>query len=209
MTTTLVATLSVPVWGVVVAAAVVLGAIAVAAVTAARSVRRDAESRIETADARAGAMQARLEELEARVLEQERAAARTTAPKRRSAPVPEQDGREFVITSLADQAEAAAPRGTAPTGVADQVVREGLVQTASFVQGVRRALSPEVRNRIRFEMKRELKRSRKARKVELREALREYRARHRADVRTDQPAEPDQPTQPDLQPARVREDVAV
>ena len=62
------------------------------------------------------------------------------------------------------------------------VVRETVVQTASLVQGLRRALAPETRNRIRFEMKRELKRTRKARKVELKEALREYRARHRADL---------------------------
>jgi len=99
--------------------------------------------------------------------------------------------REFVITRLGDGGQVG-DAGRAPARVsvkgpalADAVLRESVVQTASLVQGIRRALSPETRNRIRFEMKRELKRSRKARKVELKEALREYRARHRADVTTE------------------------
>lgn len=96
--------------------------------------------------------------------------------------------REFVITHLGEDEEGArlpaTPVKVSLTGpaFADAVVRESVVHTASLVQGLRRALSPETRNRIRFEMKRELKRSRKARKEELRVALREYRARHRADV---------------------------
>lgn len=70
----------------------------------------------------------------------------------------------------------------APAPAADALLREGVVQTASLLHGVRRALAPEARNRIAFEMKRELKRSRKARRAEVKEALREYRARHRAEV---------------------------
>lgn len=99
--------------------------------------------------------------------------------------------REFVITRLGD-ADPDGDAGRTPARVsvkapafADAVLRESVVQTASLVQGVRRALSAETRNRVRFEMKRELKRSRKARKVELKEALREYRARHRADIAPD------------------------
>ncbi|WP_017933604.1 hypothetical protein [Nocardioides sp. Iso805N] len=112
---------------------------------------------------------------------------RVTAPAvRAERPV---DDREFVITRLgtleptgADDtggAERATVSLKAPA-FADAVVRETVVQTASLVQGLRRALAPETRNRIRFEMKREVKRSRKDRKLEVKEALREYRARHRA-----------------------------
>ena len=62
---------------------------------------------------------------------------------------------------------------------ADLVLRESVVKTASWVHGVRRALSPENRNRIAFEMRREVKRSRKSRRAEMQEALRAYRARAR------------------------------
>lgn len=96
--------------------------------------------------------------------------------------------REFVITHLGESESGdqlpAKVSLTAPA-FADAVLRESVVQTAALVHGLRRALAPEARNRIRFEMKRELKRSRKARKVELKAALREYRARHRAEVPPD------------------------
>jgi hypothetical protein len=107
------------------------------------------------------------------------------APVREPVARPE---HEYVITHLGEQEPGAgldrrfdppAPvRLTAPA-FADAVLRETVVQTASLVHGVRRALAPETRNRIRFEMRREVKRSRKARKAEVKEALREYRARNR------------------------------
>jgi len=92
----------------------------------------------------------------------------------------------FVITDLgqeptADQAEVeqAAPSiGSAL--FADLVLRETVVKAASLAHGVRRALDPETRNRIRFEMRREVKRARKQRKVDTREALREWQQRQRA-----------------------------
>ncbi|WP_426246417.1 hypothetical protein [Nocardioides sp. LHG3406-4] len=62
---------------------------------------------------------------------------------------------------------------------ADLVLRESVVKAASWAHGVRRALSPENRNRIAFEMRRELKRSRKSRRAEVQEALRAHRARQR------------------------------
>ncbi len=68
---------------------------------------------------------------------------------------------------------------------ADLVLRESVVKAASWAHGVRRALSPENRNRIRFEMRREVKRSRKARRVEMQEALRAHRARARANESED------------------------
>ncbi|SFC77979.1 hypothetical protein SAMN04487968_11167 [Nocardioides terrae] len=91
--------------------------------------------------------------------------------------------QEYVITHLGepepDADEASVPVRLAPPAFADAVLRETVVQAASLVQGVRRALAPETRHRIRFEMRREVKRSRKARKVEVKEALRAYRAGQR------------------------------
>lgn len=91
----------------------------------------------------------------------------------------------YVITGLGDEPEPAT-RGThqAPGSqridgrlFADIVARETVVKAASWGHGLRRALSPEVRNRIRFETRQQTRQSRKDRKVEMREALREYRAR--------------------------------
>lgn len=69
---------------------------------------------------------------------------------------------------------------------ADIVARETVVKAASWTHGVRRALAPEVRNRIRFEMRRELKRARKQRRADLKAALRDLQARERAGMRAEQ-----------------------
>ena len=97
---------------------------------------------------------------------------------------------EFVITGLGTSAaEEAAPTVEARL-FTDIVLRETVVHAASFVHGVRRALAPESRNRIRFEMRREVKRSRKQRRADVREARREWEARQRAGIRlADDPAE--------------------
>ena len=98
----------------------------------------------------------------------------------------------FVITDLgldvsADAAEVEQPTPTiSPALFADLVLRESVVKAASLAHGVRRALDPETRNRIRFEMKREVKRARKQRRVDTREACREWEARQRADLRNDE-----------------------
>jgi len=52
---------------------------------------------------------------------------------------------------------------------------ESVVRLASLTHGVRRALSPENRNRIRFEMGREVKRSRRQRRRDVKEARRHLR----------------------------------
>jgi hypothetical protein len=133
-----------------------------------------------TSRRQAAALSERLERLEQRLTEPAPASAAPSS-------LPVATPQEFVITHLGEDAADDVDRTpvkvslTAPA-FADAVVRETVVQTASVVHGLRRALSPETRNRIRFEMKREIKRSRKDRKAELKEALREYRARHRADV---------------------------
>lgn len=64
---------------------------------------------------------------------------------------------------------------------ADIVAREGLVKAAGVAHGLRRALAPASRNRIRFEMGREVKRSRRQRRVDLKAALRDHQARERRD----------------------------
>jgi hypothetical protein len=59
---------------------------------------------------------------------------------------------------------------------------EPLVKVVAFGHGVARALSPESRNRIWFEMKREVRRARKQRRRETKEAWRAMRADQRATV---------------------------
>lgn len=65
---------------------------------------------------------------------------------------------------------------------ADLVLRESVVQLGSLALGVRRALAPETRARIRAEMRREVRRSRRQRRSDLRQARREWEARQRAAV---------------------------
>lgn len=92
----------------------------------------------------------------------------------------------YVITDihLPEQTDAAEPQ--VHTGridgalFADIVVRETAVKAAGLAHGVRRALAPEVRNRIRFAVKSEVKRARKQRRADLKAALRDLQARERA-----------------------------
>jgi hypothetical protein len=95
---------------------------------------------------------------------------------------------DYVITALPLAAPppvsvAGDPREAA--GFVSLAVGESLVRVVSLAHGVRRALSPESRNRIRFEMRREVKRARKQRRRDVREAQRHLRtqpAAHRRDV---------------------------
>jgi hypothetical protein len=107
----------------------------------------------------------------------------------RPKPAPE---TSFVITDLGrtvptqDGAEVEPAPRIQPALFADLVLRESVVKAASLAHGVRRALAPETRNRIRFEMRRELKRARKQRRADTREARREWEARQRAGRRDDE-----------------------
>jgi hypothetical protein len=126
----------------------------------------------------AAASHAEVAELRHRLDELERGAAARPAPR---APVREE--REYTITGLAASPEpepAPAPPARLERAVfADQLLRESVIRIGSLSHGVRRALSAESRNRIRFEMRREVKRARKQRRVEQREAYREWQARQR------------------------------
>lgn len=151
-------------------AAMVAAALAITLLVTWRRALAQALRRHEAAAREAAALRERLDVLEAR----------TAAPVSRPA-----DG-QFLITRLGEPEPVFDPVpvkvSLSGPAFADAVVRESVVQTAALVQGVRRALAPEVRHRIWFEMRRELKRSRKARRVERKEALREYRARRRAQI---------------------------
>ncbi len=95
------------------------------------------------------------------------------------------DEREYVITRLGEQSDDALPDGVT-TGeridgrlFADLVARESAVKAAGLVHGLRRALAPETRNRIRFEMGREVKRARRQRRAEIKQARRDLQAQQR------------------------------
>jgi hypothetical protein len=105
----------------------------------------------------------------------------------------EAPAHEYVITQVGEPVVVvepeAAPIVPAPV-FADLVLKETVVQTASLFHGLRRALDPETRNRIRFHMRQEVKRSRKDRRTELREVRREWAARRREAMAADDAAEP-------------------
>lgn len=82
---------------------------------------------------------------------------------------------EFLITDAG--AERPSVQGDVPPRVVlNATVGEPVVKLAAFAYGVRRALTPENRNRIRFEMRREIRRARKARRAAGRAAAAEARS---------------------------------
>ncbi|HEU4811763.1 MAG TPA: hypothetical protein VFT00_06460 [Nocardioides sp.] len=148
-------------------------------------VRARTARELERAQAEAAALRARMQDLEARLTRVARTAPAETA--------------DYVITHLGE--EIRAPRHAAETssvGVlapriepalfADLVLRETVVKAASLAHGLRVALAPATRNRIRFEVRQEVKRARKQRRAELKEARREREARQRADLTTEEDA---------------------
>lgn len=127
----------------------------------------------------AAALRDRLDRLE------ERPAAEPTQDPRRERPVPAPD-QEYRITRVGEPDETGEEPARLERAVfADLLLRESVVRLGSVAHGVRRALSAESRNRIRFEMKREVKRARKQRRADQRAAYREWQARQR-DLLTDE-----------------------
>lgn len=113
----------------------------------------------------------------------ERTLVRLAPPVAEPAPAPEPavaPQPQFVITRVGEPEEPVEPAPTVPAPVfADLLLKETVVQTASLFHGVRRALAPETRNRIRFHVRQEVKRSRKQRRADLRDFRREWAARQR------------------------------
>lgn len=93
-----------------------------------------------------------------------------------------EDAVDFVITDigLTTRSTAAGTPAAGRRRVVDATLGEPLVKVATFAFGVRRALSAESRNRIRFEMRRESRRARKVRRQEMKQAWRAMRAQEPA-----------------------------
>lgn len=105
-----------------------------------------------------------------------------------STPAPPRPSAEYTITGLGAPVEPEPPTHIDQALFADLVLRETVVKAASLAHGVRRALSPASRNRIRFEVRREIRRSRKQRRSDLRGARRNWDARQRAGLTDDEDA---------------------
>jgi hypothetical protein len=165
---------------VVATAGLVVVVAVIVALLATRAGRRRWQAELDSARADVASLTARLDAIDSsRAHEQPSAAAAPT--------------QEFVITSLPDGpaplhlAEPVEDRGTSTSRSASEsaertigqfaavAVGESLVRLVSLGFGVRRALSAESRNRIRFEMRREVKRARRQRRRDLKEAKRHLR----------------------------------
>ncbi|NUR08569.1 MAG: hypothetical protein HOQ22_10990 [Nocardioidaceae bacterium] len=137
--------------------------------------RRRVGRELATSRADLDALRTRVEELSHQVAERRReddVAARRRLPE------------EYVITSVPEHRSGLAVPDEQPDPVrqltagefASVALGESMVRLVSLGYGVRRALSPENRNRIRFEMRREVKRARKQRRRDVKEAKRHLRA---------------------------------
>ena len=173
-----------PVLIVTVAAVAVVVAAGAVALRASRRERRRLAAQVESAHADVEALRARVEELSRELST--------------STGVTGAEAHEFVITSLPDGTlrgtpvaaddEPATTTTSTPLSAgqfASVALGESLVRVFSLGYGVRRALTAESRNRIRFEMRREVKRSRRQRRRDLKEAKRHLRADQRADLTED------------------------
>lgn len=112
-------------------------------------------------------------------------------PAAQSPPVTDSATTAFVITQVGAE-EHAEPAPVVPMArpidgrlFTDIVARETVVKAAGWTHGLRRALSPETRHRIRFAVRQETKVAGRERRAEMKQALREFRARERAAVRED------------------------
>lgn len=129
--------------------------------------RADLEAMLLAAQHEADDLRSRLEELTALL---------TLAPDRTE--------QAYVITDAGRPQRLAVP-GEDQIQVPDRLVLsatmgEPLVKVAAFGHGVRRALSPESRNRIWFEMRKEVRAARKRRRQLLKQYQRDIRAADRA-----------------------------
>lgn len=175
--------LAVPVW-LAVATLVALGVLiwAVASLNQSlRRVREETDALLASTAVDAEELRVQLADLDEALKRQAAMAARPNLPD--VVPVAVVDDREYLITDLHRGRGPQVPARVVPAPMfADILLRESVIKTAALAAGLRRALSPEIRNRIRFEMKREVKRSRKDRKLMLKAARRDYETRQRSSV---------------------------
>ncbi len=86
------------------------------------------------------------------------------------------DHADWVITRLGEgDDDVATARPVSDQLVLSAAFGEPLVKALALGHGVRRALSAESRNQIRFEMRREVRRTRKVRRKEMKQAWRQMR----------------------------------
>ena len=143
---------------------VVQGVLLLAVVALTLAGRARSRRDLALAQAETSRLQARLDALEARL-------------EATSAQLVESRDPAYVITD----AGAERPEPTVPDRVVlSATVGEPLVRVMALGHGVVRALSPESRNRIWFEVRREVRRSRRQRRRADREVLRQARAEQRA-----------------------------
>jgi hypothetical protein len=144
-----------------------LALVALALLVALARLRARTEREIASAHGEAAALRERLERLEQHHVDPPRVTV----------------DHEYRITRVGDlepePSDAGEPVRLERAVFADVLLRESVIRLGSLGHGVRRAMSAESRNRIRFEMKRELKRARKHRRAEQREAYRDWQARRR------------------------------
>ena len=148
--------------------ALALGAallVVVALVVQGRRARAATQAEIAAARAESALLRERVEDLAVRV-------------ERREAPVAT-EGAAYVITDAGTSAPLEPRPMLSDRVVLNAALGEPLVRAVALGHGVRRALSAESRNRIRFEVRREAKRSRKQRRREMRDAYREARLARR------------------------------
>lgn len=169
--------LAVPMW---LAVATGVGLVALVCVAAGllwsvRRARRRTEELLVGAAADAELLREQLAGIEAQLQAQADAVAH-----RERHPVATVDDREYLITDLGEEGPKVPARIVPAPMFADILLRESVIKTAALAAGLRRALSPEVRHRIRFEMRSEVKRARKERKLALKQARREWEGRQRS-----------------------------
>lgn len=132
--------------------------------------RADLEAMLAAAQRESDDLRARLEELSARHPE-------IVSPTAANAPA-------YLITDAGSGTAVDVP-GVEAIAVPDRLVLSAtlgapLVKVAAFGHGLRRALNPENRNRIRFEMRREVRAARKRRRQRVKDYQRAVRAEDRA-----------------------------